>query len=163
MEASWTIYWNEFTANAYMYGTSLKYVSKKHVEFSNSQMPPGTIIKEWYSKTNFQSMRFEPSLPLMDGESAYHITANIDFNQEEDSELMLRIVYYDRYDIEAESVILRGKENYFKPPLKVYNYKIQLVNAGVTDFVFHSLVLKEVSKEEFDGRESGNKKDKKNT
>lgn len=146
----WTIYWNEGISNTYTYGSKIRFLEDKSVDFDNRLMPPGTVIKEWYSKTNFQAQRIEPTLPLIDGESAYHILVNMDYEQVDDSEIMLRVIYYDRYDAEAESIILRGGSNYIKPPITTYSFKIQLVNGGITKFVFHSFVLSEVSQEEFD-------------
>ena len=76
--AKWTIYWNEYSADTYLYGSEIIYHKKDDVEYRNLLMPPGTIIKQWYSKTNFQMQKIEPALPIIDGESEYQITINID-------------------------------------------------------------------------------------
>ena len=39
---------------------------------------------------------------------------------------------------------------YFLPPITTYSYSIELINGGNADFTFKSLIIKEVSKEEFD-------------
>lgn len=58
----WTIYWNEYSSNTYLYGSEISYHAKDDVEFSNELMPPGTVIKQWYSRTYYQLQRIEPAL-----------------------------------------------------------------------------------------------------
>lgn len=143
--AKWTIYWNEYSADTYLYGSEIIYHNKDDVEFTNLLMPPGTIIKQWYSKTNFQMQKIEPALPMIDGESEYQITINIDHAAEENC--LVRLVFYDRYEIEAGNIVLRDKVTNFKCPLKTYSYKLQLINGGVRKLRFHSIVIQEVVNE----------------
>lgn len=149
----WFVYWGEYTSTSYTYGSKIKFISRQEVSFENALMPPGTVINTWYSRTNFQRDRLEPSLPIIDGEGAYHISVNMDFEEGSDDDIMLQIIYFDRYDEKASSAILRGKENYFKPPIQTHSYKIELINGGIHKFVFHSIILKEVSKEEFNAEQ----------
>ncbi|MBQ9699628.1 MAG: accessory Sec system protein Asp3 [Lachnospiraceae bacterium] len=144
----WTIYWNEYSADAYLYGSKLYFHMKDDVEFQNTLMPPGTIIKEWFSKTNFQIQKIEPTLPIIDGESQYQITINIDTLPNENC--LVRLVFYDRYEVEAGSLTLRDRVTTFKCPLKTYSYKLQLINGGVTQMHFHSVVIQELIQEEID-------------
>lgn len=146
---TWIIRWRDYLSNAYVYGSKIEFKDDQSVVYSNRLMPPGTVIQRWYSKTNFQRQRVEPTLPLIDGERAYAITSDIDANSKESKELMLRIVFYDRYDVEAESMIVRGGQAVFKPSIKTYSYCIELINGGNADFTFHSLVLREISEEEY--------------
>lgn len=109
----WKVYWNEDTFGTYLYGSKIHFYSKKDIEYHNELMPPGTIIKEWYSKVNYQIMRTEPSLPMIDGESAYHIQVNMtDFDA-----YIVRFVFYDRFDNEVGRFIVREKEQDFTCPL----------------------------------------------
>ena len=68
---SWKIYWNEYAKDTYIYGSEVSFHAKDDVEFKNMLMPPGTVIKRWFSKTNFQAMGIEPSLPMIDGEGYF--------------------------------------------------------------------------------------------
>ena len=142
----WTIYWNEYSADTYLYGSKVRYHKKDDVEFKNHLMPPGTIIKKWYSKTNFQMQHIEPALPMIDGESDYHIIVHID-NQEMQN-CLVRLVFYDRYENEAGCLNIRDKVTDFKCPLKTYSYTMQLINGGMTEFHFHSITIREVVHEE---------------
>jgi len=97
--------------------------------------------------------RIEPSLPIIDGEAAYHISIDMEFEEGREDDIMIRIIYYDRYDEKVESIILRGKSNYFKPSIQTHSYKIELINGGIQKFVFHSIIMKEVSQEEFNAEQ----------
>lgn len=147
---TWKVCWRDFTADTYTYGSVIKFLDEGTVAYKNSLVPPGTVIHKWYSKTNFQINRIEPTLPLIDGERAYSITLNVDIENDNSDALMLRIIFYDRYDKEAENIIVRGRKAYFKPSIKTYSYSIELINGGEADFKFHSFDIEEVSKEEFD-------------
>ena len=143
--AKWVIYWNEYSADTYLYGSKIIYHKKDDVEFHNRLMPPGTIMKQWYSKTNFQMQKIEPALPIIDGESEYQITINIDTEEQENC--LVRLVFYDRYEMEAGIITLRDRVTTFKCPLKTYSYRLQLINGGVTKLHFHSIIIQEISNE----------------
>lgn len=140
---SWKIYWNEYAKDTYSYGTELFFHEKDDIYFKNQLMPPGTVIKRWFSKVNYQMRRIEPALPMIDGEGSYHI--RLDADMEPDNGLILRLVFYDRYDSEAGSEIIRNGEGDFQCPLKTFSYEVQLINGGVTKFHFHSIVITEVT------------------
>lgn len=143
--ARWTIYWNEYSSDTYLYGSEISFHKKDDVEFRNLLMPPGTVIKEWYSKTNFQMQKIEPALPMIDGESAYRIHINMDVSEHESC--LVRLVFYDRYEIEAGSMTIRDTVTDFRCPLKTYSYRMQLINGGITQFHFHSIVIQEIDDE----------------
>ena len=138
----WIIYWNEYSADTYLYGSEVTYHAKDDVEFKNPMMPLGTVIKQWYSKTNYQAQRIEPALPMIDGESDYRLIANIDSPPGEDC--LVKLVFYDRYEVEVGNVTLRDRISNFKCPLKTYSYRMQLINGGTGGFHFHSIVIQEI-------------------
>lgn len=143
--AKWTIYWNEYASDTYLYGSEVIFHKNGSVDFRNELMPPGTIIKQWYSKTNFQMQKIEPALPMIDGESRYRISFKIDMD--EGDNCLARLVFYDRYENEAGSLTLRDWVTEFQCPLKTYSYRLQLVNGGVTHFRFRSVEIEEISDE----------------
>lgn len=143
---SWKVYWNEYIQDTYLYGSEIYLHAKDDIEFRNELMSPGAVIKKWYSKTNYQAMRIEPSLPMIDGEGRYHIC--LDVTSEPVGGLLLKIIFYDRYDMEAGSQIVRDREADFQCPLKTFSYEVQLINAGVTQFHFHSLLITEIIDDE---------------
>lgn len=150
----WVIRWTEYVTNSYAYGSKIKFQKDGSVRYFNRLMPPDSVLHTWFSKTVYQFHRVEPTLPLIDGESAYEITLNAAQNEEESlgdaTKLMLRVVFFGRYDEEVGSIILRDKVSCFKPPITTYSYNVELINGGAASFVFKSIVLREISREEFD-------------
>lgn len=140
--AKWTIYWNEYSADTYLYGSEIQYHKKDDVQFRNLLMPPGTVIKQWYSRTNFQAQKIEPALPMIDGERSYRITVKIDTLPREN--WLVRLVFYDRYEEEAGSLVLRDSVTQFRCPLKTYSYAMQLINGGMTEFRYHFIIIQEL-------------------
>jgi accessory secretory protein Asp3 len=140
--AQWKIYWNEYSADTYLYGAKIIYHSKDDVEFSDELMPPGTIIKRWYSKTNFQIQRVEPALPMIDGESTYRLIVDVDADEEEGC--LFCLVFFDKYGAEAGRITVRDQVTEFKCPLKTYSYELRLINGGMKRFHFHSVTIQEV-------------------
>ena len=102
----------------------------------------GTIIKQWHSKTNYQMQRIEPALPMIDGEGEYQIIANILCPEGE--RCLLRLVFYDRYGVEAGSIVIRERTANFRCPLRTYSYRLQLINGGATHFCFRSIIIREI-------------------
>lgn len=136
----WMIYWNEYASDTYLYGSEVTFHKREDVEFKNALMPPGTVIKRWYSKTSFREQKIEPSLPMIDGESSYRITVKVTGGEH----LLFRMVFFDRYEQEAGELILRDVVTEFKCPLKTYSYQIELINAGTTSFHFNSMMIEEL-------------------
>ena len=132
----WTVYWNEYSSDTYLYGSEITYHGKDDVEFRNLLMPPGTVIKQWYSRTYYQMQRIEPALPMIDGESRYQL---------------LCLVFYDKYDVEAGTIAVRDEVSYFQCPLRTYSYKLQLMNGGMTQFRFHCIEIQEIEDETDEG------------
>lgn len=63
----WKVYWNEDTFGTYLYGSKIHFIySKKDIEYHNELMPPGTIIKEWYSKIHCNHT-YRTKMPMIDG------------------------------------------------------------------------------------------------
>lgn len=144
--AKWMVYWDEYAANTYLHGSKICFHAKDDVEFENLLMPSGAVIKEWFSKTNYQRQKIEPMLPIIDGESKYRITINLEHAVGENC--LARLVFFDRYEAEAGTLILHDAVTEFQCPLKTYSYSLQLINAGVTHFHFHSITIEEIEDED---------------
>lgn len=143
---SWKIYWNEYTTGAYLYGSEIYFHTKEDVEYKNELIQPGAVIKCWHSKVNYQSMRVEPALPMIDGEGRYHIS--LEASVEPADGLLLKLIFYDRYDTEVGIQIVRDGSVKFQCPLSTFSYQVQLIDAGATQFHFHSITITEISDEE---------------
>lgn len=140
---SWVVRWSNFGANAFLYGSRIHYISKDDVEFENALMPSGTVIKEWFSKTNFQRDKVEPTLPLIDGEGVYQLMIHMD--QIDTGRYLFKLIFYDRFEEEVGSQIIWDSGTVFRCPMSTYSYRLQLINGGMTKFHFHSVVIREIS------------------
>ena len=137
---AWKVVWNEDTFGTYLYGSKIWFHSREDIEIENDMLNTGTVIKEWFSKVNYKKLRTEPSLPIIDGESSYHIQVKMsDFES-----YLIRMVFYDRYENEAGTLIIREPEMDFKCPLYTFSERVQLFNAGGTKMHFHSFVFTEL-------------------
>lgn len=142
----WIIYWNEYSSNTYLYGSEISYHAKDDVEYRNLLMPPGTVIKQWYSKTYYQMQRIEPALPIIDGESRYCMTVHIECPENEN--WLIALVFCDKYDAVVGRIAIRDEISYFQCPLRTYSYRMELVNGGMTQFRFHYVEIQEVEDEQ---------------
>ena len=138
----WTIYWNEYSSDTYLYGSEINYTNWRSVRFRNTLMPPGTVIKEWYSMTDYQAQRIEPSLPIITGGSSYRIS--VDIETKDRMGYLIRLVFYDQYKTEIGDVTLSETEAEFICPVKTYSFKMQLINAGMTEFIYRSVTIEEM-------------------
>ena len=137
---SWKIYWNEYAKETYLYGSEVTFRAKDDIAFQNELMPPGTVIKRWFSKVNYQMMRVEPSLPMIDGEGSYHISLDVT----PPGGLLLKLLFYDRYDAEVGTQVVRDGDAPFRCPLTTFSYEVQLIGAGAAQFRFHSMTITEI-------------------
>lgn len=138
---SWTVYWNEYVSDTYLYGTEIDFRAADDVVFKNLLMPPGTAIKTWYSMVNFQAGRVEPTLPIIDGEGRYHVAVDMDCDVPDG--IFLRLVFLGKNGDEAGSLVVDQPEMDFQCPLKTYSYEAQLICAGAHTFHFHSFTISE--------------------
>ena len=145
-KAIWSIYWNEDSSDTYLYGSEVEFIAKNNVHFKNELMPPGTVIKQWYSLTNYQAQRIEPSLPIIDGESRYRIKINVE--TPDDKGVLVRLVFLDRYEREVGDFAIRDKVAEFSCPIRTYSYRMQLINAGMQEFTYHSITIEEITDED---------------
>ena len=99
--------------------------------------------KKWKKIKNFQEDKIEPALPIIDGEGDYELIANIEVDKV--YSIIIQLVFFNRYGDEVGSEIISDLRGQFRCPLSTYSYELQLINGGVTEFVFHSIVIKEVS------------------
>ncbi|MBR6147637.1 MAG: accessory Sec system protein Asp3 [Lachnospiraceae bacterium] len=138
----WTVYWSDYMSDAYIYGSEVIFHSNDDVELKNNLMPAGSVIKSWYSKTNYQMQRIEPTLPIIDGEGEYELSVNMETDIDEG--VLVRMIFFDRYQEEIGQMIFREETSIFKCPMATYSYCLQLIAGGSRYVRFHSAVIREV-------------------
>lgn len=138
----WTVYWTEWGAEAYLYGSKICFHARDDVEFENALMPPGTVIKTWHSMVDYQERRFEPQLPIIDGEGSYHVSISLEADVPEG--IYLRFVFFGKNGDEVGSLVVDQSEADLRCPLKTYSYDAQLICAGAHALRFNSFTIEEV-------------------
>ncbi len=151
-ERIWKIYWRDQGDSTYLYGSRIRFCGKEEIVFENDLIPPGSVIKSWYSKTNYQIQRVEPSLPLIDGERHYRVILNADLDMPEG--LLLKFLFYQKNGELEGTEILRGREMIFQCPIRTFSYEVQLICAGSHQFHFHNFVIEELTGEELEKYET---------
>lgn len=132
------IYWGNGTANSFLFGTEFRHVGRS-VSFKNRMIPPGKSLKTWLSKTNYQSDRISPSLPLLKKGATYSIKLSAEMYPK--NSIYIKISFIDRFGKEISTKILKQIESEFRYPTEAYSYSISLINAGCEELQFDSIVI----------------------
>jgi accessory secretory protein Asp3 len=137
-----TVGWGSVNSPESLYGSALRVEASGDAYLLNRLMPAGTTIQEWYSFTDYQSMRDTPVLPLLHRGKTYRIVPQVVSVPEE--AFILEVRYFDRFNELTRSDVLYPPEYEFKYPGDCHSYTIRLVNGGCDELRFTSLTLLEV-------------------
>lgn len=143
------VYWDNGSYDSFLYGTSLTNVGRS-IFFKNRIVPPGESLKTWVSRTNYQRNRITPSLPLLKKGVKYYLTLSATIYPK--NSIYIKISFFNRFDEEISSQVLRKMNNDFIYPDTAYSYKIELFNASCEEFLFHHILIYDnQSTEKFEG------------
>jgi len=138
-----TVGWGSVNSRESLYGSALTLEASGAAHLVNNLMPAGTTIQEWYSFTDYQSVRDTPVLPLLHRGKAYRIIPRIVSVPEET--FILEVRYFDRFNELVRTDVLYPPEYQFVYPADCHYYTIRLVNGGCDELRFTSLTLVEVA------------------
>jgi len=136
-----TVGWGSPNSQAALYGSALTVEASGAAHLVNHLMPGGTTIQEWYSFTDYQSVRQTPALPLLHHGKTYRIVPRI-MSVPEDT-FILEVQYFNRFHEVVSISVLYPPEYEFDYPPGCHNYTIRLVNGGCDELRFTSLTLLE--------------------
>ena len=136
-----TISWGNPNSQASFYGTALTVNASGDIHFVNPLMPSGTTIQEWYSFTDFSSVRDTPALPLLHHGKRYRIDPAIDSSPP--GSVIFDVRYFNRFNDLAGVDVLYPPAHEFEYPAECHHYTIRLVNAGCDTLRFTSFTLLE--------------------
>ena len=125
----------------YMYGTRLQFLKDWNISLSNPLLAPGEVLKSWFSSSNYQGSRSQPSLPLLKGNHRYQFTMNMTCYPE--NSIYIKLVFLDRYEEVLEEKVEETLSFSFVYPEDAYTYKVSLVTAGFESLDFYSFSIKE--------------------
>jgi accessory secretory protein Asp3 len=137
-----TVRWGSPKSQASLYGTALTVEASGDVSLVNRLMPGGTTIQEWYSFTDYQSVRDTPVLPLLHHGKTYRIAPRV-VSVPADT-FLFEVRFFDRFGDPVAAVVLYPPAYSFENPAGCHHYTIRLVSAGCDELRFTSLTLLEV-------------------
>ena len=135
---TYLVYWDLPLLHTYLYGTTLRH-TRDGVEFTNRMMPSGQIIHSWNSELNYQEVRTQAQLPVLEENKTYHLVPFIDAVPEHT--IVLQITFFDRQGQQIGFQVIHRDGN-FTYPQGAYRYRLDLVQAGAESFRFHHLEIR---------------------
>ena len=135
---NYVITWDYETGDSYLFGSNINYIAPDCVEFDNNLLPPGTDIRTWRSKMNFQWNKMGNILPILSLEKQYWIKLNVKLKENES--VYIKVEFYNRFNDLLDFKIIYGVDSFIYPKTAAY-YSIILVNNGVSSFVFQNIIL----------------------
>jgi accessory secretory protein Asp3 len=135
--------WGSPNSQASLYGSALRLEASGGAHLVNRFMPGGTTIQEWYSFTDYQSVRDTPVLPLLHHGKTYRVVPLV--VSVPDDTFIVDVRYFDRFNELVRTDVLYPPEYEFEYPADCHYYTIRLVNAGCDELRFTSLTLLEVN------------------
>ena len=139
------IYWGDLVLADYLWGSTIQATAQGGVQFQNSLMPSGQVLKTWYSQTNFGKNRQILSLPLLKREQEYELVITMEATPSHT--VMVEIIFKDRFgEIVGRRVTAEGRLS-FTYPDQAYVYEVRLLSAGLQEFTFHYFTIQPISSE----------------
>lgn len=132
------VYWRQIHKKTFMYGARIQFKDKEAF-YSNRLMPSGTMIHEWYMRTNFYHDRTFPTLPLLKKGVRYRFKFHISAIPE--NSVYFKIVFYKRNGTTAEVLIAKESEIKVEMPSEAYEYRVQMMNAAMTSLHFKRIEI----------------------
>jgi len=133
--------WGGPNSRASLYGTALTMRASGEVHLVNRLMPSGTTMQEWYSFTDYQSVRDIPALPLLHHGRTYRLAPVIESDPPDT--VLFEVRCFDRFDELVRVEVLHPPTYAFEYPEDCHHYTIRLVNAGCDELRFTSFALLE--------------------
>lgn len=138
-----TVRWGNHNSPASLYGSALTVDASGDIRLVNRLMPGGTTLQEWYSFTDYQSVRDTPTLPLLHHGETYRIDPRIESVPRDT--VVFEVRFFDRFGGLLAAQVLYPPQYSFEYPPESHHYTVRLVNAGCDEVRFTSLTLLEVS------------------
>ncbi len=120
---TYLVYWDLPLLHTYLYGTTLRH-TRDGVEFTNRMMPSGQIIHSWNSELNYQDVRTQAQLPVLEENKTYHLVPFIDAVPEHT--IVLQITFFDRQGQQIGFQVIHRDGN-FTYPQGAYRYRLEIL------------------------------------
>ncbi|MCR8968376.1 accessory Sec system protein Asp3 [Facklamia sp. 7083-14-GEN3] len=133
------IFWGPLQPETFMYGSVIKKKSNHGILFNNSDLPSGTIIHQWSSKSDYFVYKEVPLLPQLQTNQSYCL--KIIGQPTPAGTTYIRIKFFGPMDKLIDQIYSNDLEVLFKFPTGTIHYKIELIYAGFKSFDFDYLYL----------------------
>ncbi|EKF51779.1 accessory Sec system protein Asp3 [Lactococcus garvieae] len=135
-EVKWTPEMMEY----YKHGSTVEHLEGKQVVFfKNNMLSPGATLAKWISNPNYQGGRGFMQLPLLEKGKRYQVKLQAKASPK--PEPLLKITFYNRVEeVIGIQIISKGK-GHFTYPMRAYAYAIELLNHGIQELFFQSIVI----------------------
>ncbi|KXT59349.1 accessory Sec system protein Asp3 [Lactococcus sp. DD01] len=138
--------WSPEMMDYYKHGSTIEYLDSNNiVRFNNTMLSPGATIVKWISNSNYQGRRGFLELPLLERGKAYQV--KLDAESAPKPSALLKITFYTRAQEIIGTQLIADSEGDFTYPKKAYAYSIEILNNGIKELSFKSIVLSSYSKE----------------
>lgn len=135
---NWIIHWDYQMGDSFLFGSEINLIAPDFVKYENKLLPPGTDLRIWKSKIDFQTNKRGNSLPVLTPEKEYWLKLNVKLKENES--VYIKVEFYNRFNEFLEFKIIYGEGSFIYPKEAAY-YNIILINNGVSSFVFQNIIL----------------------
>lgn len=136
------ITWDPREDETYLNGSQIK-LTETGVSFKNELMSPGKALVTWHSQENYQASRRIPKLPLLQRNTRYHLKLKAHFPVQ--GTVYLKLSFYSHFGELIATEFIKEKTGSFVYPKDAYEYKLELINAGVKELDFEHLLITDES------------------
>lgn len=151
------IHWKTVRAKVtYLYGSQIRFQDDQ-AQFYNPRMASGKPIVTFRSRTNYQSERYEPDLPLLIPGRDYIVT--FDIQTVPSDHFLLQLDFFNRQGEQIHYEVIRRSGDAFTYPKDAFTYTVSVVSAGCSELLYRTIDLYEVTEPnaEHSGRVTGNR------
>lgn len=131
--------WSPEIMNYYKHGSIVEYFfGNQVVFFHNNMLSPGATIVKWESNSTYQGNRTFVQLPLLAKGKKYQVTLQARANLKTP---LIKIIFYDRVGCVLSIKVVKEGRGEFVYPITAYSYSIELLNNGVKELFFQSILI----------------------
>ena len=125
-------------------GSEVHFHTIDNVFFQNMYLSPGQTIATWSTMHQFWKLNRQNFLPRLVSNQEYGII--LWYTSQPEKRLYLKLTFYNQYKERLSQVVLKEEMNTFVVPDGTIHYSIELLNGGLSSFVFKQIILYSIMK-----------------
>lgn len=137
--------WSSEIMEYYKHGSTVEYLDGNNIVFfKNNMLSPGASLVKWISNPNYQGGRGFMQLPLLERGQSYQLELHAEASPK--ASPLVKINFYNRVEEVIGTQLISNNKGHFTYPSKAYAYSIELLNNGIQDLFFKSILLTSYTK-----------------